>query len=451
MSNDQSSSKRKPKFRIEPVRVSDQDQASVRRVLGRLSGRVPFPEEAEVSATPRVEEAQGNVPAPGISPAPGDSITPGKRVAPGDDPAPRTLPAPGKRTAPRRSADSGGKVASAKQVAARTSATVSDLSPRRDFTKTPNSIIRDVLSRGLFRGKSRDIYDFLYSKTRGAIVPRVSALLTTKEIMSGASVGSDHTLRDNLRHLKLVGLVDCKVNSGAQDGNEYFVYLPEEVSLPFDRDGNPLQVISPPQVTSPGHPGQELPGAPGAETAGGAGGSSVAETTTSGGPKTSFKTIETKTDDEAFAGMVSLLRQAAAEVTGKETGAAERERWNEVAELLITELKVAASRTTVSSAPAFLAEHLRRRLRKTDARQIEREVVEASSKQPAVAAKPELTAEQIQEQVNLMAGLMRDGAEVRELEEQFAANFRPSQWHMIRSIALAQASVPTTKPNDTEQ
>jgi hypothetical protein len=135
-------------------------------------------------------------------------------------------------------------------------------------------------------------------------------------------------------------------------------------------------------------------------------------------------------------------------VTGRESTASEAKRWKEVAELLATELKVAASRTTVTSAPAFLAEHLRRRLRKADARQIEREVVEASTKQAAGAAKPELSAEQIQEQVNLMAGLLRDGAEMRELEEQFAADFRPAQWHMIRSIALAQANAPSAKPED---
>jgi hypothetical protein len=136
---------------------------------------------------------------------------------------------------------------------------------------------------------------------------------------------------------------------------------------------------------------------------------------------------------------------------GREPSPAERARWKEVAELLATELEIAASRTTITSAPAFLAEHLRRRLRKTDARQIEREVGEANSRQPAGAAKPELTAEQIQEQVNLMTGLMRDGAEMKELEEQFAVNFRPSQWHMIRSIALAQANTPATKPKDSEK
>jgi hypothetical protein len=145
-----------------------------------------------------------------------------------------------------------------------------------------------------------------------------------------------------------------------------------------------------------------------------------------------------------------VLKQTAKKVTGREASPAERDRWKEVAELLATELEVAASRTTVTSAPAFLAEHLRRRLRKTDARQIEREVGEANTKQATGASKPELTPEQIQEQVNLMAGLMRGGAEVRELEEQFAANFRPAQWHMIRSIALAQANTPAAKPTESE-
>jgi len=137
-------------------------------------------------------------------------------------------------------------------------------------------------------------------------------------------------------------------------------------------------------------------------------------------------------------------------VSGKEPSKADAERWGEVAELLVTELKVAAARTTVTSAPAFLAEHLRRRLRKADARQIEREVGEASSRQAASAAKPELSPEQIEEQVSLLVGLMREGAEMRELEEQFAGNFRPAQWQMIRSIALAQPNTAATSPKNPE-
>src|SRR5205085_3173980 len=82
-------------------------------------------------------------------------------------------------------------------------------------------------------------------------------------------------------------------------------------------------------------------------------------------------------DDEAFAGFNASLRQTTKEITGREPPPAEAERWRELGELLSAELKIAASRTTVSSVPAFLTAHLRRRLFKRDAAQIEREVAEA--------------------------------------------------------------------------
>ena len=81
-------------------------------------------------------------------------------------------------------------------------------------------------------------------------------------------------------------------------------------------------------------------------------------------------------DDEAFAGFVELMARTAEEVTGRAPTAAERARWLELAEVLSTELKIAAGRTTVSSVPAFLSEHLRRRLWKKDKRQMEAEVAE---------------------------------------------------------------------------
>ena len=73
-------------------------------------------------------------------------------------------------------------------------------------------------------------------------------------------------------------------------------------------------------------------------------------------------------DDEAFADFVSLLRENAAEITGREPSGAEAARWKELGEVLVTELRIAAGRTTVSSVPAFLAEHLRRRLWKLENR-----------------------------------------------------------------------------------
>lgn len=79
-------------------------------------------------------------------------------------------------------------------------------------------------------------------------------------------------------------------------------------------------------------------------------------------PKTSFKTNTegSADDDAALAGMITILKSATKEITGKEVSTAESNRWKELAEVLIAELKIAAARTTVSSVPAFLAEHLRR-------------------------------------------------------------------------------------------
>jgi hypothetical protein len=73
-------------------------------------------------------------------------------------------------------------------------------------------------------------------------------------------------------------------------------------------------------------------------------------------------------DDEAFADFVNLLRESAKEITGRQPTATEAAKWRELAEVLITELRIAAGRTTVSSVPAFLTEHLRRRLWKLENR-----------------------------------------------------------------------------------
>lgn len=86
-----------------------------------------------------------------------------------------------------------------------------------------------------------------------------------------------------------------------------------------------------------------------------------------------------RNDDEAFASFVELMGRTAEEITGHSPSRTEKERWLELAEVLSAELKIAAGRTTVSSAPAFLAEHLRRRLWKKDKRQIEAETAQPKS------------------------------------------------------------------------
>jgi hypothetical protein len=241
-----------------------------------------------------------------------------------------------------------------------------------------------------------------------------------------------------------VGLIVRYWELGSTEGSQYEVRLPEELPGVTTTPHH-----SPPDTITP------ISGSGDSRFSGTGGeGQAVDSSTTSGVDKTSsFKTNTEKTDDdEAFAALVEKLRTATREVCGKKPSRGDAERWAEVAELLVTELKVAASRTTVTSAPAFLAEHLRRRLRKADARQIEREVSEASSgeaKAPG-ASKPQLNAEQVQEQANVVVSMLQHGSSIEEAEQLLAANFRPSQWHTIRSIALAQAKVSRPPANAEE-
>jgi hypothetical protein len=316
------------------------------------------------------------------------------------------------------------------------------VAPVRDFNKRANVLDRDALPSGFFPGSSKKLYDALYIRTLGAVVPSKTIQATRRELGEWSGIRNVKTIAAHLRHLETVGLVLRGWDRGDNEGSVYEVRLPEGLRPPKTTSGG----LRPPEVASDQNSVLPL-----GQISALGGLSQITENqSTSDEVKTFIKTSTESDDDEAFAELVALLRNASKEVTGRESTASEAGRWKEVAELLVTELKVAASRTTVTSAPAFLAEHLRRRLRKADARQIEREVGEANSKQTANTAKPELTAEQIQEQVNLMAGLIRDGTEMKELEEQFAANFRPAQWHMIRSIALAQANAPGQKIEESE-
>jgi hypothetical protein len=262
-----------------------------------------------------------------------------------------------------------------------------------------------------------------------------------ERLMMKADVGSDRTLRKNLARLEAVGFISIKQYGGTQGGNEFTVFLPEEISTPTT-----------PTTPTPyhGYPLQKVGVVPVVESGSGRGGLNVGDKDSCAKPHTSFNTNTERTDDdEAFAGLVETLKRTAKKVTGRESTTSEADHWRELGDLLAAELQIAASRTTVSSAPAFLFEHLRRRLRKADARQIEQEVREASAGQAAAAqAKPELDADQLQEQVNIIAALMNEGAPMKNLEDQFAGNFRPAQWHMIRSMALAQARV--VRPQGTE-
>jgi hypothetical protein len=240
----------------------------------------------------------------------------------------------------------------------------------------PNSIRREAVPSGLFKGKSKQLYDQLYALTRGAVVPKRKVRISRPKLMKLAHIGARVTFETNVNHLRAVGLVEVTVVTGEHEGNEYEVYIPEELE-------GEISMPSQSSQTSQTRHAQKLDRLVRLETSQTRHTSSVENTDSYLEPKTSFKTNTEKFDDEAFALLVAQFKEAVRAITGREPSPAEAERWGELAELLITELKIAAGRTgSVSSVPAFLTEHLRRRLWKKDARQVEAEASERREEQP---------------------------------------------------------------------
>ncbi|HVF48465.1 MAG TPA: hypothetical protein VNA19_00180 [Pyrinomonadaceae bacterium] len=227
--------------------------------------------------------------------------------------------------------------------------------------------MRDAVPAGLFAGKSKQLYDCLYALTRGAVVPTRSIRISRPKLMKRARIGARVTFDANVERLVAVGLIEVKTIAGEHDGNEYTIRTPDEISMPSQTT-----------MTSQTRYAQKLVRLVRLETSQTRHTSSPEESTTYDTPKTSFKTDEEIDDDEAFGPLARTLKTAAREVTGKDTSAADAARWQELAQLLATELKLAAARTHVSSAPAFLTEHLRRRLWKKEKRELDRELKEAA-------------------------------------------------------------------------
>jgi hypothetical protein len=259
-----------------------------------------------------------------------------------------------------------------------TSDTPPAVAPSKDFARVANSIARQAVPSGAFSGKSKQLYDFLYSKTRGAITPKRSVRLTKTAIMQGSHIGSERTMYKNLKRLEITGLVQVRSIAGEQQGSEYTVLLPEEVA--------PL--TPPTHTTHTTHTSHKVVAPLTAESGVSGVSLNIEDSIVSGDPKTSFKTKEENFDDEATRRLVEVFLQAEKELTGKNS--ANSVQWGELAELLVTELKIAAGRTTVSNVPAFLAEHLRRRLWKVDKKRAN----EIATVEPEQGTQPALSDEE---------------------------------------------------------
>jgi hypothetical protein len=224
------------------------------------------------------------------------------------------------------------------------------ISPTNDYAKVANSITREAVPERLFKGMSKNTYDALYLKTRGAINPARRIRATKSDLIRWAGV-SDITIDKHIKHLKSVGLLKVEFIIGSHEGNWYEVFIPEEINPPN----------LPNQRTQPNIPkkvGYVVP-----KKVGGVGWVNPVENKdTYGFPKTSLKT-NTNIDDEPFGAMLKILTEVCEKTSGKKSQKSDGAKWKELGELLAMELEIAAARTnSISNAPAFLTEHLRRRL-----------------------------------------------------------------------------------------
>jgi replication initiation and membrane attachment protein DnaB len=256
------------------------------------------------------------------------------------------------------------------------------VAPEKDFSKMPNSIKRAV-EDGKFPNSSLAIYLYLYSLTRGAIQPKRSIRVNKSKLLAGANLRSEKALIKNLTHLKNIGLVKITVFNGDHLGNEFEVFVPEEILV------NPPTYLPTKQPTylltksTPLPTDQRLVGR-WVQT--------QENKDTYGNSNTSFKDF--KNDDEPAAlfesdnkiifwdagssgeagKSVSLsdskmgimekaLNRISKQLIGKELKSDDGEKLKELAELLVMELEIAVARTdSITNVPAFLTEHLRRRL-----------------------------------------------------------------------------------------
>lgn len=253
------------------------------------------------------------------------------------------------------------------------------ISADRDFSKMPNSIKR-ALEQGWFINSSFQVYYYLFNLTRTAIKARRIVQVPKAQLLIGSGLKADKALLENIAYLESIGLIVKSVRSGDKKGNLYEVFRPEEVPL-GDIPPTHLRTNPPTNIpTNVGHSSTHLP----AHFNDVGGWVQTTENDTSyNAPKTSFKDNIRDDDDmrrvnETFLMMAEKFSAAVKKITGKDVSKNDSAKWSDLADLLILELEVAASRTgNVSSVPAFLTEVLRRQFFAA-----QRESVKTSAKQP---------------------------------------------------------------------
>ncbi|HEY9405812.1 MAG TPA: hypothetical protein VIQ24_24390, partial [Pyrinomonadaceae bacterium] len=246
----------------------------------------------------------------------------------------------------------------------------------KDFNRRANSLERDAMPAGLFPGSTFKVYNALYLRSRGAVVPRRKVRASRRDFIDWTDIRNIKTIDSHLRYLMAKGLIVRAWELGSTEGSEYEVFLPEEVLPPLPTTLHQSPPVTTTQKTSSGYT-QKL----------GSGGDSqnVDFQATYDDDKTDLRLDRKFIDDDAA--LAGLFRELEREVIGKNS--ASIEHWKEVKEVLLTELRIASGRTTVSNVPTFLAEHLRRRLWKVD----KKRAIEIATVEPEQGRQPALSDE----------------------------------------------------------
>ena len=114
---------------------------------------------------------------------------------------------------------------------AQTKPNPSPIAPERNFNRRANSLDHSALPAGHFPGASKKIYDALYVRTRGAIVPTRTVQARHRELLAWSGVKDIKTIKTHLNKLREQGLVTWQTLKGEHEGSFYEVFLPEEDNL----------------------------------------------------------------------------------------------------------------------------------------------------------------------------------------------------------------------------
>jgi hypothetical protein len=243
--------------------------------------------------------------------------------------------------------------------------TTQSIAPERNFQRVPNSLVTVAIPAGLFRGKSKQLYDVLYQLTRGAVVPKRTVRIRKTELMKKSGIGARVTFDTNIAHLQSVGLVKETVFAGEHAGNEFEVFTIEELETmtTMTSHSSHSSLSGHSSLTSLTSSSQKQDSLDSLET------SQTRQRLTADSTdaytkfKTYFKDFDPVDDDSPLAAAFQLLKSAANRQTGKGLTRKDADSFRELIEILINETELAATRTKqVSSYLALGVENLKRRL-----------------------------------------------------------------------------------------